>query len=90
MPEFRLSTRKDKKYDVYYKGKWIPFGQIGYEHYKTSNKIPMHLHVYPEHGEKTRRNAYRSRSSKITNKYGVYTYKDKNSPNYYSYHYLWQ
>ena len=87
--EFRVSTHKGKKYDVFYNGRWIPFGQIGYEHYKTSDKIPIELHIYPEHHDKERRKLYRARASKIVNKYGELTYKDKNSSNYYSYKFLW-
>lgn len=89
MPQFRLSTRKNKKYDVYYNGRWIPFGQMGYEHYKTSSKIPIELHVYPEHGDEIRRESYRRRASKIINKEGEYTYLNKNYPNYWAYNYLW-
>jgi hypothetical protein len=88
-PIFRISTKKNKKYDVYYNNKWISFGQLPYEHYKTSNKIPQELHIYEEHHDKERRNNYRKRASKITNKEGKYTYKNKNSPNYWSYFYLW-
>ncbi len=87
--EIRLSSRKDKKYDVYYNGKWIPFGQKGYEHYKTSSIIPSELHIYPEHGDKERRKSYRQRASKITDRNGNLTYLNKNSPNYWAYHLLW-
>ena len=87
--QFRISTHKNKKYDVFFNGKWIPFGQIGYSHYMTSNAIPKELHIYPEHHDIERRRLYRLRASKITNKYGELTYLDKTSPNYYSYKYLW-
>jgi hypothetical protein len=89
MVEFRISTHKNKKYDVYYNGRWIPYGSTLYEHYKTSDIIPIELHIYKEHHDKERRRLYRSRASKIVNKYGELTYKDKNSPNYWAYHTLW-
>ena len=85
----RLSTKKNKKYDVYYNNRWISFGQKGYEHFKTSDLIPMPLHVYPEHGDLVRRKNYRNRASKITDKYGNLTYKNKNSANFWAYTLLW-
>jgi hypothetical protein len=85
----RLSTRKNKKYDVYYNGRWISFGDKRYEHYKTSDLIPELLHVYNEHRDPERRRAYRTRAKGILNKYGELTYKDKNSSNYWAYHLLW-
>ena len=85
----RLSTRKNKKYDVYYNGKWISFGDKRYEHYKTSELIPESLHIYREHRDPERRSNYRTRAKGILNKYGELTYKDKNSPNYCAYHLLW-
>ena len=42
----RLSTKKNKKYDIYYNDHWISFGQKGYEHYKTANLIPQELHAF--------------------------------------------
>jgi len=89
--QFRISHHKNKKYDVYLEdiNKWIPFGDERYDHYKTSNKIPKDLHIYYEHGDKTRQDNYRKRASKITDKYGNYTYLNPHSPNYWSYHYLW-
>jgi len=85
----RISTRKNKKYDVYYNNRWISFGDNRYEHYKTSKLIPTSLRIYPEHLDKQRRANYRRRASKIVNKYGKLTYKDKNSSNYWAYKLLW-
>ena len=89
MPEFRISHSKDKKYDVLYNGHWIPFGQKGFEHYKTSNKIPQSLHIYKEHHDEARRKAYQRRASQITNAQGVRTFLNKNYPNYWAFHFLW-
>jgi hypothetical protein len=89
MTEIRLSTHKNKKYDVLYKGKWIPFGDNRYEHYKTSELIPKSMHIYNEHKNPERRRSYRMRAKGILNKNGELTYKDKNSPNYWAYHLLW-
>ena len=85
----RLSTKKNKKYDIYYNGHWISFGQKGYEHYKTSDLIPKELHVYPEHFDIIRRKNYRKRASRITDREGNLTYKNKNSANYWAYRLLW-
>lgn len=87
--QFRISTRKNKKYDVYYNGKWISFGDNRYEHYKTSSKIPQELHIYPEHFDLARRYNYRNRAKNIINNSGEYTYLNKNYPNYWAFHYLW-
>jgi hypothetical protein len=86
---FRLSTHKNKKYDVFYMGKWISFGDKRYEHYKTSDLIPYDLHIYPEHQDEYRRLNYMKRASQIRDKEGNLTYINKLSPNYWSYHLLW-
>jgi hypothetical protein len=88
-PIFRISNKKNKKYDVYFNDKWISFGDSRYEHYKTSNMIPQNLHIYPEHHDKERRYKYRVRASKIVNRDGQLTYNDKNYGNYWAYHCLW-
>ena len=41
------------------------------------------------HRDHKRRFRYRKRASKIRGKHGNLTYKDRNSPNYWSYHLLW-
>jgi hypothetical protein len=71
-----ISKRKNKKYAVEYNGKIIHFGDSRYDDYL-------------DHGDEKRRENYRKRASKIRNKKGELTYKDKNSPNYYSFHILW-
>ena len=67
----------------------MPFGDVRYEHYKTSNKLPKELHIYPEHHDKYRRKRYRQRASQIKDKFGHLTFNNPHSPNYYSYYYLW-
>ena len=86
---FDLSKAKDKKFSVLYHGHLINFGQKGYEHYKTSDKIPQKLHVYNEHHDKERRKRFRERASKIRNAKGELTYKNPLYANYWSYTYLW-
>jgi hypothetical protein len=85
----RLSTRKNKKYDIFYNGRWIPFGDSRYEHYMTNPLIPPNMRIYPEHRDLKRRDEYRKRASKIRDRDGNLTYLDKNSPNYWAYHLLW-
>jgi hypothetical protein len=89
--KFRISQSPNKKYDVYLDDiqKWLPFGDKRYAHFKTSSKIPKSMHIYEEHGDEKRRNNYRSRASKITDKFGNLTFNDPKSPNFYSYHFLW-
>ena len=70
------SLRKNKKYVVVYKNKPIHFGDSRYDD-------------YIDHRDEERRHRYRQRASKITNKDGELTYKDKNSANYYSFNLLW-
>lgn len=74
--EFGISRAKGKKFYVVYEGKRINFGSLG-------------MSDYTIHKDKERRSRYRARASKITNRYGEYTYLDKTSPNYWSYHLLW-
>jgi phage anti-repressor protein len=65
-----------KKYAVWYRDRWIHFGDVRYEDYTT-------------HGDDDRRDRYRKRASKIKNRYGEYTYRNKNYPNFWAYHLLW-
>lgn len=84
--EFLKSTRKNKKYMIFYNNKWIHFGDIRYEHYK--DRTPLKLYSYLDHNDKQRRKNYLQRSMGIKSK-GNLTYNDPNSPNYYSIKYLW-
>lgn len=74
--DVRISKRKHKKYDVYYNGKWISFGDNRYEDFL-------------DHQDPKRRDNYRNRASKIKNKYNEYTNKDPNYPNYWAFNVLW-
>ena len=91
MPEFKKSTRKDKKYMVKVNNKWIHFGAIvngkPMEHFKDSTGLGLYSKY--DHGDKKRRDAYRARHKAIKLKDGSYAYKNKNSPSYWSWLYLW-
>lgn len=76
------STVKNKKFDVYVKGKGnkikkISFGDSRYED-------------FTQHKDKKRRDNYLKRARGILKKDGTPAYLDKNSPAYWSYYYLWE
>lgn len=76
------SKKKDKKYSVYVKGKngnkrLIHFGAKGMDDWRSGTAT------------KEQRKSYKARARGIKNKSGQLTYKDKNTANYWSYHYLW-
>jgi hypothetical protein len=85
--EIEKSTRKHKKYMVRYQNKWIHFGDTRYQQYKDST--PLRLYSHLNHGDQYRRELYLKRATKIVNQQGQLTCTDKNSPNYYSIHFLW-
>jgi len=74
------SKAKNKKFSIYVmkdgKKKLINFGNTNYED-------------YTQHKDEKRRQAYLKRARGIKDKDGNLTYKDKNTANYWSYHYLW-
>ena len=74
--DVKESNRKNKKYVVTYKGKDIHYGDTRYEDFL-------------DHQDLDRRHRYRVRASKITDKNGKLTYKDKTKPNFWSIHTLW-
>lgn len=74
--DLKPSTRKNKKYMVLYKNKWIHYGDSRFADFL-------------DHQDLDRRHNYRRRASKIKDKEGNLTYKDKNSPNFWSYFTLW-
>lgn len=84
-------TPKNKKYSVYIKDgkkiKVIHFGDRSMEHYYDSTSVGRWSHL--NHLDPERRRLYRARASGIKDKAGNLTYLNKNSPNYWSYHYLW-
>lgn len=87
MPRFYESTRKHKKYMVKHNNKWIHFGDKRYQHYQDATNLKLYSDM--NHMDKDRRRSYRARASAIRDGDGNLTYKNKNSPNYWSYHYLW-
>ena len=84
---FQKSTRKNKKYMVYYNNKWIHFGDSRMEHFRDSTGLNLYSHL--NHLEPIRQKSYLARAKGIKNKEGKLTYLDKNSPNYYSIRFLW-
>jgi|TARA_R110000803_G_scaffold33008_1_gene72395 hypothetical protein len=70
----------NKKFSVYVmkegKKRLIHFGDSRYEDFR-------------QHKDEKRRKSYLARAKGIKNKKGELTWKDKNTPNYWSVHYLW-
>ena len=87
MPIFKKSTRKDKKYKVYYNNKWIHFGNKNYQHYKDSTGLGIYSHL--DHNDKKRQANYLARAKGIKTKDGKLTWNDPESANFYSVKYLW-
>jgi hypothetical protein len=83
------SKAKNKKYSVFVmidgKKKLIHFGDTRYQQFKDSIGEYKNL----DHGDEERRKRYLKRAKAIKNKKGELTYKNKNSPNYYSVKFLW-
>ena len=75
------SNAQNKKFSVYVmkdgKKKLINFGDSRYEDFR-------------QHKDEKRRKSYLARAKGIKNKKGELTWKDKNTPNYWSVHYLWK
>tara|TARA_R110000765_G_scaffold280572_2_gene378019 strand:- start:362 stop:646 length:285 start_codon:yes stop_codon:yes gene_type:complete len=75
------SNALNKKFSVYVmkdgKKKLINFGDSRYEDFR-------------QHKDEKRRKSYLARAKGIKNKKGELTWKDKNTPNYWSVHYLWK
>lgn len=86
--DFKKSTRKNKKYMVKIGDgdKWIHFGDTRYHHF---NDKALGLYSHLNHYDMNRLENYRKRAMGIKNKKGELTYKDINSPNYWSLRYLW-
>ena len=74
--DFTPSQRRDKKWAVFYHGRWIHFGAKGYDD-------------YTQHHDKVRRASYRKRHAGILLKDGRPAYTVKESPAYWSWHVLW-
>ena len=76
------SKVKGKKYSVYVKSasggkRLIHFGQKGAQDWRSGT------------ASAEKRKSYRARASKIKKKDGSLAVKDKNTANYWAYHYLW-
>ena len=75
--DLQISTKRNKKYVVTLKnGDRVHFGHPDYEDFII-------------HRDHKRRLRYRKRASKIRDKQGNLTCKDRNSPSYWFYHLLW-
>ncbi len=83
------SKAKGKKYSVYVmkngKKKLINFGDSNMQEYKDKDG----LYSSKNHLDPVRRKSYLARAKGIKNKEGKLTWKDKNTANYWSVHYLW-
>jgi hypothetical protein len=84
--KFELSEKPNKKLKAYYKGKWIHFGSKKYDNYFDRTGL---LNGEYDHLDDERRRRYLARATKIKDKEGNLTYKDKSSPNFYSVNFLW-
>jgi hypothetical protein len=84
-------TPENKKYSVWvmkdHEPKLIHFGDRNMQHYYDSTDVGLWHSL--DHLDPKRRRSYRARASGIRDKKNKATYKDRNSANYWSYHYLW-
>ena len=71
------SSRKDKKY--------MELTDNGIIHFGAKN-----MEDFRQHGDKKRQKSYCARAKGIRNGKGELTYKDKNTANYWSYHWSWK
>ena len=77
MYEFKVSTRKNKKYDVYKNGKYLlSFGDSRYQHYH--DKLGYYRHL--DHNDEERRERYYKRFGEDA---------DFESAKYFSHELLW-
>lgn len=74
--DLRKSTKKNKKYDVIYKGKVISFGAKG-------------MSDFTIHKDKARRDRYLKRAKGIRDGRGNLTHKNKNKSNFWAINILW-
>jgi hypothetical protein len=87
MVEFKVSTRKNKKYMVKVGNKWVHFGDKRYSQY--TDRVPLKKYSHLDHKDLKRRANYLARAKGIKDKQGNLTWKDKTSPNYWSIRWLW-
>lgn len=82
---YEISTRRDKKLQVWVHGRWVHFGQIGYQHYFDRTRL---LPVKWNHRDAARRANYLARAGGIRAK-GKLAAHDISSPNYHAMRILW-
>lgn len=87
MPEFKKSTRKNKKYMVKVDDQWIHFGDTRYEQF--FDRVPLKLYSNLNHGDPIRQKNYLARAKGIIDKNGKLTADNPKSPNYWSIRWLW-
>ncbi len=79
---FKNTTNSKKKFFVYVKAdNKKGYKKIGFGHKDYKD--------FTQHKDEKRRTAYLKRAKGIKNKEGKLTWKDKNTPNYWAVHYLW-
>jgi hypothetical protein len=79
--ELKVSTRKNKKYDVYKNGDYLlSFGDKRYEQYKDSTPLKHYSHL--DHNDKERRRLYKIRHKNDH-------IDDPNYPGFWSDKFLW-
>ncbi len=77
---FKYTGKANKKFSVYV----MKNGKKSIIHFGDSN-----MKDFTQHKDEKRRKSYLARAKGIKNKKGELTYKDKNSANYWSVHFLW-
>lgn len=88
-PKFSISTRQHKKYSVIApSGKILHFGDKRYQQFKDSTGLGVYSHM--DHLDLDRRELYRRRARGIKDGTGRLTYRNRESPNYYAYNFLWK
>lgn len=81
MYEIRVSTRKNKKYDVYKNDKYLlSFGDLRYQHFRDITPLKAFAHL--DHNDKKRRDNFRKRFQK-------HDHWDEDKSMFYSWNYLW-
>lgn len=76
--EIRKSTRVNKKYMSYHKGRWIHWGDDRYQHYFDSTPLKLYSHL--NHNDETRKRNFYKRHGRTN---------DKSSSLWWSSKYLW-
>lgn len=81
MYQIYVSTKKNKKYDVYKNDKYLlSFGDKRYEHYKDTT--PLRHYSNLDHNDEKRRDNFRSRFRRLD-------HENPDKAIYYSWKYLW-